>query len=178
MQKNEILSEQGLDGTVAPHGVPWSSSVTTEITIQRPAVEDGTTYFDTAELISRLDPNDLPLWKERASRLIKRFMHCEKVSVYSRVRRSWKILDEDEDILEEKIKTHKDLYNSLSEEAKTYFTPTGNDISNQPKQPRKVRVGLMLPSSLISKIEEFARKTGNSRNATIQMLLANELDRK
>lgn len=85
-----------------------------EIIFKRPPVEAGTTYFDTANLIKRLDPND-PDWLDKTSKLIKRFCHHEKHSVYSRLH-TYRNLDDFEEILESKVYTHSKLYSSLTSE--------------------------------------------------------------
>lgn len=56
-----------------------------ELVLTRAPVEAGTTYFDTATLIKRLDPKD-PKWDEKAE-LIKRFTHHDKEIVYSLMNR-------------------------------------------------------------------------------------------
>jgi hypothetical protein len=89
------------------------------LTFTRPPVEDGTTNHDTVELISRLDPLD-PDWKQKASMLIKRYVHHEKLSVYNRINEGLvkrigdlKLLEE---VLNTKVETHNQLYKQLTKE--------------------------------------------------------------
>jgi len=90
-----------------------------EMTFTRPPVEDGTTNHDTVELISRLDPLD-PDWKQKASMLIKRYVHHEKLSVYTRINSGLVKRVGDlkylESFLDLKIETHNQLYKQLTKE--------------------------------------------------------------
>jgi hypothetical protein len=86
----------------------------TSITLTRPPVEAGTTIHHTVELIKRLDVND-PSWNDTVSKLIKRLMHHEKHSVYSRCY-NYRNLDEYSQILADKIQTHETLYATLTDE--------------------------------------------------------------
>jgi hypothetical protein len=89
------------------------------MTFTRPPVEDGKTYHDTALLIKRLDPND-PEWIAKAARLIKRYTHHEKYTVYTRIYNYADIVmgSDFPEFLQLKIKTHSQLYGELSEEIK------------------------------------------------------------
>jgi len=91
-----------------------------EIVFTRPNVEWGQTISDTTRLIKRLDVND-PDWFSKVSTLIKRFTHHEKFSVYHRVYTEYSSLSPDMCLfLVDKCKTHKMLYEQLSDEIDTW----------------------------------------------------------
>lgn len=89
------------------------------ITFERPDVSEGSTYFDTAKLIQQLDVND-PEWLTKVVALIKRYVHYEKLSVYSRI---FNYTEKGtatpcffETFLKDKKETHRTLYNVMSKE--------------------------------------------------------------
>ena len=89
------------------------------ITFERPEVSQGTTYFDTATLIQQLDTRD-PEWLAKTTALIKRFVHYEKLSLYSRIfiytEKGTCAPDFFESFLKDKKKTHRMLYDVMSKE--------------------------------------------------------------
>jgi len=92
-----------------------------EIIITRPPVEAGMTYMDTAKLIKRLDPTD-PAWEIKASALIKRFTHADKLSVYSRIESlvNGFCREDAVDWIKSKVETHKEYYSRMSEEVASF----------------------------------------------------------
>lgn len=119
LEKLEELEEMEKDLHLAREHDEKEGKFHFEITFERPDVEMGTTYFDTAKLIQRLDVND-PDWLSKTTTLIKRFTHHEKLSVYGRIfnytDKGTRIHCYFEMFLKDKKETHRMLYDKLSEE--------------------------------------------------------------
>ena len=112
-RESEMADENGNENDT---NSDWKSF---SITFERPDVSEGSTYFDTAKLIQQLDVND-PEWLTKVVALIKRYVHYEKLSVYSRI---FNYTEKGtatpcffETFLKDKKETHRTLYNVMSKE--------------------------------------------------------------